>query len=389
LRSKFFDVTVLALASALAFSVTPLMMLLGSLLGLELAPSPDLATLPITLMVLGTAAGIIPATKLMELCGRRTALWIFIAVLVLACFLAGHSLAIKSFELFCFSAVLIGLANAALQQIRFAAMELVDLEHAATAASVIMLGGVVAAVIGPELAVAGRDINDVAYQGSFWLVAGCAILSALLLILYKPAPQYRTSAGNVSRPVTELLKNPTFCLAVASGAVGYVVMTFVMTGTPISMHNHHGHSLMDTKWVIQSHIAAMFLPSLIMPWLIRVFSIKGMMIAGLLCYGATISIGLGDTSVQGFWFQLVMLGVGWNFLFVSGTALLPSTYLEGEQFKAQAFNDGTIFSMQAAASLSAGLAISATTWQGILLLCLIPIAVMIIFLLRNSVSVKA
>ena len=168
-----------------------------------------------------------------------------------------------------------------------------------------------------------------------------------------------------------------------------MVMTFVMTGTSISMHNHHGHSLMDTKWFIQSHIAAMFLPSLVMPWLIRVFSIKGMMIAGLLCYGATIGIGLMDTSVQGFWFQLVMLGVGWNFLFVSGTVLLPSTYLAGEQFKAQAFNDGTIFSIRAAASLSAGLAIGATSWQGILLLCLIPIAVMIIFLLRNSVSVKA
>ena len=171
-------------------------------------------------------------------------------------------------------------------------------------------------------------------------------------------------------------------------AVGYVVMTFIMTCTPISMHNHYGHSLLDTKWVIQCHIAAMFLPSLIAPWLFRLLGIRGMMTVGLLCFCITVLIGWIDTSVNGFWAQLVMLGIGWNFLFISGTALLPSTYREGEQYKAQGTNDGIVFSTQAAASLSAGWAIGAISWSVILAVCLIPVSMMALLLLstRNKAT---
>jgi MFS transporter len=180
-----------------------------------------------------------------------------------------------------------------------------------------------------------------------------------------------------------MLGNHTLLLAVTSGAIAYIIMSFVMTATPISMHIHHGHSLEDTKWVIQSHIAAMFLPSLLTAWLFKALSIRGLMIAGLLCYGATIVIGLLDVTVLGFWGQLVMLGIGWNFLFVSGTALLPTTYREGEQYRAQALNDSVVFTSQAIASLSAGFAISVLNWQTILLLCLLPIAVMIAAMISN------
>lgn len=388
MRTQFFNVGVLSLTSALVFAATPMMMLLGSLLGFELAPSSSLATLPITLMIVGTAVGVWPVTQVMKRLGRRKALWCFIVVEVLACWLAGQSLVTESFLLFCFSAVLIGFANAAFQQIRFAAMECVAQEHAATAASAILLAGVGAAFIGPELALMGENLSVVAYQGSYWLVAGSAIAAAFLLLLYQPAPAKKLVLKHQARTTTQLLKNPVFCLAVASGAVGFVVMAFVMTGTPLSMHHHFGHSLQDTKWVIQSHIAAMFLPSLIMPWLIKRLTIKGVMVGGLLCYSVTIVVGLMDTSVDGFWFQLVMLGVGWNCLFVSGTALLPTTYQEGEQFKAQAFNDGTVFSVQAVASLSAGLVISTYNWQVVLLLCLIPMAIMLLFLLRSLQPAK-
>ena len=157
-----------------------------------------------------------------------------------------------------------------------------------------------------------------------------------------------------------------------------------MTGTPISMHNHFGHSLEDTKWVIQSHIAAMFLPSLFTPWLFRLFGIRGLMSVGLACYGLTIIIGLIDSSVMGFWSQLVILGIGWNFLFISGTTLLPRTYLKGDKFTAQGFNDSVVFSTQAIASLSAVWAISSTSWQAMLLACLIPIGLMLIILLRSN-----
>ncbi len=388
MRSGFFNVVVLAVCNALAFAITPMMMLVGSLLGVELAPSEDWVTLPIALMVVGTAVGVVPATQAMQRLGRKKAIGLFVGLGVIACLIASHSLVIKSFSLFCFCAGLIGFTNAALQQIRFAAMECVELKQGVTAASMIMLAGVVAAFIGPELAVYGRDISPVQYQGSFWLMAASAVIAMIVLLLFVPVKQQTLSRTGSSRPIMALLENPSFRLAVASGAVGYVVMTFVMTGTPVSMHHHHGHSLMDTKWVIQSHIAAMYLPSLIAPWLFRLLTINGVMVAGLLCYGITIVIGFYDTSVMGFWSQLVVLGIGWNFLFIAGTALLPSTYLEGEQFKAQTFNDSVVFSTQAVASLSAGWAISSTNWQTILLICLIPVAFMIFMLVWSSVVGK-
>ena len=380
----FPNVIILALTSTFAFSTTAMLMLVGSLVGSELAPSADWSTLPIAMMVVGTAIGIFPVTRLMSTLGRKHTLWIFFIVNIFICLLASHSLVIKSFALFCFCATMIGFGNAALQQIRFAAMESVTPKHAVTAASIVMLSGVFAAIIGPELAVLGRTLTEVDYQGSFWLVAGNILIATFVLFFYKDIDIKKSTEKESSRSIKLIIKSPSFRLAVASAAIGYIVMSFVMTGTPISMHNHFGHSLADTKWVIQSHIAAMFLPSLFTPWLFRLLGIRGLMAIGLACYGLTIIIGLIDSSVMGFWLQLVILGIGWNFLFISGTTLLPRTYLKGEQFKAQAFNDSVIFSTQAIASLSAGWAISSTSWQAMLLVCLIPIGFMLVTLMRSG-----
>lgn len=263
-------------------------------------------------------------------------------------------------------------------------MESVSPRHGATVASIVMCGGILSAFLGPEQAMFGRNISAVEYQGSFWLVGGNFLLAAVMLLFLKPTVQHQSSRRSDSRPLLEIIKSPSFCLAVVSATVGFSVMALVMTGTPISMHHHVGHSLADTKWVIQSHIAAMFLPSLITPWLFRWFSIKGVMMAGLACYCATVVIGIQDSSVMGYWYQLVMLGIGWNFLFVSATALLPTTYREGEQYKAQAFNDATIFSVQAVASLSAGWALNATNWQTMLFICLVPMLMLLFALIWHQ-----
>ncbi|MDG1937331.1 MAG: MFS transporter [Pseudomonadales bacterium] len=382
--SGFLNVFILALTSIFAFSTTALVMLVGSLVGSNLAPSTDLATLPIAIMVVGTALGVLPVSLLMSSIGRKNTLWVFFLLSIVICFLASHSLVIKSFSLFCFCTAMIGFSNAALHQIRFAAMESVTPNNAATAASIVMLSGVVAAFIGPELAVIGRTITNIEYQGSFWLVAGSISIAAVILIFFKDSEIKQTANTQSSRSIKIIIQSPSFRLAVASAAIGYIVMSFVMTGTPISMHNHFGHSLEDTKWVIQSHIAAMFLPSLFTPWLFRLFGIRGLMSVGLACYGLTIIIGLIDSSVMGFWSQLVILGIGWNFLFISGTTLLPRTYLKGDKFTVQGFNDSVVFSTQAIASLSAGWAISSTSWQAMLLACLIPIGLMLIILLRSN-----
>ena len=361
-----------------------LMILVGSLVGAELAPAAEWATLPIALTVIGTAASILPATGCMQLLGRKYAFLAFMALGIFACWLASAALEQQSFTLFCIAAVLLGSTNAALQQTRFAAMESVAPEHGPTAASLMMCGGILAAIIGPELAVAGAHLTSVDYQGSYWLAAATVILAAGVLTFYKPTATVAKQQATTARSSLEIIRNPTFILALSSGAIAFVVMSFVMTGTPISMHHVYGHSLIDTKWVIQSHIAAMFLPSLIAPLLFKKLGIRGMMVAGLACYCATIAIGYFDVSVKGFWMQLVLLGIGWNFLFVSGTALLPRTYEDRDKFKGQAINDLTVFTFQALASVSAGWALGLINWQQMLLICLLPIAMMFVLLLIEA-----
>ncbi|MDX1733760.1 MAG: MFS transporter [Halioglobus sp.] len=374
--SSFRTVWLLAAIYAIAICAQPMMMLIGSIIGARLAPSEQWATLPITLMIVGIACGVVPAVRGMRVLGRRATFALFIAVGGGACALAAVALARESFALFCLAAFFLGNNAAALHQIRFAAMESVALEQAPTAASIIMCSGIVAAFIGPELALAGKDLAAVEYAGSFGLGALCLLAGALLLRFYRPAPLAQHERVKSGRKPAALLRDRTIVLAIVSGACGYVVMSFVMTATPISMHLHHGHSLEDTKWVIQSHIAAMFLPSLLTPWLFRLLGIRGLMALGLACYAVTIAIGLVDVSVLGFWGQLVMLGIGWNFLFVSGTALLPTAYREGEALRAQALNDSVLFSSQALASLSAGWAMSLVSWQALLSLCAVPMVFM-------------
>jgi MFS family permease len=387
LTPGFRNVWVLTLSNALAASIMTLMILVGSLVGAELAPSSTWATLPIALTVIGTAVGILPATTCMQLLGRKYSLWAFMALGVAACWLASSALQQQSFSLFCTAAVLLGATNAALQQTRFAAMEAVAPEFAPSAASLIMCGGILAAIIGPELAIAGIHFTAVDYQGSFWLAAATLVVGALILTFYKPTTVSKVQRTTSASATRSILCNPTFLVAMSSGAVGFAVMSFIMTGTPISMHHNYGHSLVDTKWVIQSHIAAMFLPSLIAPLLFQRLGIRGMMVTGLSCYCVTIGIGYFDTSVNGFWAQLVLLGVGWNFLFVSGTALLPTAYAEQDKFKGQAINDLSIFTIQALASVSAGWALGLINWQQMLMICLLPVLLMAaLLLIENQIN---
>ena len=384
ISKDFTNVWVISLSTALASSLATLMVLLGSLVGASLTPAAELAMVPVAIMTTGTAFGMIPATYAMDYLGRKAGLLLFIGLGLGGCMVAIIALQYSSFVGFCAASLIIGTSSSGLLQSRFTAMESVSLENQPTAASMVMGAGIIAAFIGPELAVIGIQITAIDYQGSFLLTALCLGIGVAILALFKPVAARVIAPKKSTVTATELLRNPSFFLALASASVAYIVMSFVMTGTPISMHHIHGHSLIDTKWVIQSHIAAMFLPSFIAPLLFKHLKIKGMMLLGLACYCATIIIGFFDTSVSGFWLQLVLLGMGWNFLFVAGTALLPSSHREEDKFKAQRLNDFTVFSISAIAALSAGWAINIMSWQQMLLGCLIPIAIMFLVIFRDA-----
>lgn len=386
--TRFSNVVLFSVCQALAFSVTPMLMFIGSIIGAELAADPRYATLPIAAMVVGTAVGTAPIALAMRRLGRKTVFVVIGIVGTLASAGIGEAIALQSFEIYCATVFLLGLCLAGVQQFRFAAMESVDNRRMPLAASLVLLGGIVAAVVGPELASLGKNITAIPYQGSFRFAAfGFAASAILLLLFYSPIPLQHTHHKQRDRALGQIIRQPAFVLAVASGAIGYAIMTFIMTATPISMHHHHGHNLADTKWVIQSHIAAMFLPSLITPWLIARFGIPRLIFIGLCAYFVCGLIAFLDQQVWSFWSALVLLGIGWNFLFVAGTSLLPSTYHASEQFAAQAVNDVTVFSIQAVAAIGSGWVISRFGWQYLLLCCLPLCALLALLLWRHKQSV--
>ena len=374
---SYSNLAVLAVANAFAFLSMPLVIFIASLVGVNLAPSVDLATLPVAAAVVGTATGIWPVSKVTARFGRKPTFILFIWFGVAACLIASKAIELGSFALFCMGTFLVGFAMSAVQQLRYAAIECMGNSRAATAASIILSGGIFAAFAGPELAVIGKDLTSVEYQGSFWMAACCLVLASIILLGFTAATPSNKDRSGPPRPLKQMI-NPGFCLAICSGASAFFVMSFIMTATPISMHHHFVHSLEDTKFVIQSHIMAMFLPSLITPMLFRWFGTLNMMKVGLGAYILVIVLGNFFTSVPGFWVQLVFLGIGWNFLFVAGTTMLSTTHKPQDRLKAQATNDGLIFGLQAIASVSAGVVMTKLSWAGLVMVGLVPLGLMLV-----------
>ena len=353
-------------------SCSTLVVFAGSLIGNELAPNEKLSTIPVALFVIGTAVSTVPLALLMKKFGRKS---VFMAAAVLGLLIAGlaaYGVILQSFIFFCTTIFLLGITIAAVQQFRFAAMESVPVTLVPKAASRVLLGGIVSAFLGPEVAVLGKDLLPQEFAGSFILLGILYVLGLLLLTQYKNTVVVSDTADTATRPIGKIARQPVFGAAVLGAVVGYSVMTFIMTATPISMHVMHGHSLESTKWVIQSHIVAMFLPSLFTAWVINKLGIAKMMLTGLLAYVACLILAYIDITLMHYWTSLVLLGIGWNFLFIGGTTLLPESYTEGERFKVQALNEFLVFGTQALASIGAGWVLFQLGWQNLLLL-IIPL----------------
>jgi len=353
-------------AYALMMAGTSLMVLIAGIIGTKFAPSPGLATLPVALTVVGLATSTLPTGSLLNRFGRRKVFVSYGFLAVAAAFLALLSLQNQNFGGFCMAAILMGWSGAAGHQYRFAAMESVPAELAPQATSVLLFGGILAAAVGPEIAVRGQFLLATEFAGSYLLLAGIYSLGIVLISFYKETPLKSDQQKLKGRPLREIMRSPVVILAVAASAVGYGVMSFVMTAGPVSMHEHAGHDMQATKWVLQSHIAAMYLPSLIYPWLYSKMGYKGMMWAGVAALMMCLLIGLINTEFIHYWLTMVILGIGWNFLFLSGTNLLRFGYRDEERFKVQSFNDFLVFSIQGIASLSSGWFLYQWGWQGVL-----------------------
>ncbi|MFZ5654703.1 MAG: MFS transporter [Pseudomonadota bacterium] len=370
------NVPLFALCQALTMSVPAFVIFAGGIVGRELAPDPALATLPVALFMFGSAGSILPLVLAMGRFGRKPVLLLASA---LAC--AGGALAMVAlsggrFGLYNAALVLMGIGLAAGQQYRFAAMESVAPERAAGAASRVLLGGLVAAFLGPQLVAWGEHLLPVPFLGSFALLLGVTVLATLALVWYREPPRRAVRPGGAieARPLAVILRQRPVLAAVCCGAAGFSVMSLVMTATPLHMHVVNGHSLEATKWVLQSHIAAMFAPALAVPWLVRRTGIGGLLALGLAAMAAVLATVWARFGFIHYWTGLVLLGLGWNFLFLGGTTLLAASYRPEEAFRVQAVNDVTLFGLQALAALGAGWLLAVAGWQALLLTAVPPLA---------------
>ncbi len=380
----------LTLAYACMMTGLPVTVLIAGIIGVRFAPSPGLATLPIALVIVGVALSTLPLGRLQSLYGRRRVFLVYGVLAMLAVVGAALSIMLKSFSAYCASALLTGWSAAAGHQYRFAALELVAPESAATATSVLLLGGILAAFLGPELAVIGKDLMAVEFAGSYLLLLiGYGVGWLLLSRIELPGAPSMTARRDAGRRYRELLSNRLLLLAVVAAGVGYAVMSLLMTATPIGMHEHAGHSLEATKWVIQSHIIAMYLPSIFFPFILRLLGFRGALWCGLLIYLLCISVAFADTSVPAYWASMVLLGLGWNLLYLSGTNILPMTYEPNERFRAQSMNDFIVFTCQAVASLGSGGLLFLLGWSGILVAGALLVAAFLVLLVWLQAGLPA
>ncbi|MGO1691552.1 MAG: MFS transporter [Marinobacter sp.] len=363
-----FNVWVLVAAQALAMCTAPFIVFIGSIQGRLLAPAPEYATLPVGLVVVGTVLAIKPATWLMERLGRKRVMLLGTCMGMLAGCLGAFASWLGFFPLLCLAAVVGGAGLAVVHQYRFAAMESVPDKMAGSAAARVLLGGLVAAWLGPEIATLGSGAEVEHPFLASWLGLAGVQFSALVILSvgYRAqAERVRETHAGGGRPLREILANPLIWVAISAAAIGYAVMSFIMTATPLSMTEMAGHDLDDAKQVIQLHIMAMYLPSLISGWLTRVVGIPLMMGAGLLAYLGCIVLAANGVSFHHYLSALVLLGIGWNFLFVGGTTLLPRGYTDAERFRVQGLNDIFVFGSQATAALSAGFILSWLGWSAL------------------------
>ena len=373
----------LILSQIFAFTAAPVTVFLGGIIGSKFTPIKSLATLPMALSIVGVAIFAIFASKIMSIIGRRAG-FIFSSVgSSLSALLAAYSIIIESFIIFNLACFLLGGGVAFSHQYRFAAVETVSKDMAPKAISIILLAGIGSAFIGPNAANISKNIiPDHLYAGSYVVLAALTLASSIFLLFYKDGHKKDTINKNISRSYIQLISQPRFLQALISSAFAYAVMTFLMTATPISMHIMEKISLSKTGLVIQLHIAAMFLPSLITGDLVKKFGHSKIMYAGVFLFSATILTSLFEQNLINYLIALVFLGFGWNFLFISGTSLLVLSYRENEKFKAQGFNDLIVYSIQAIASLSAGIFLSLTSWKTMNLICIIFLVLIVFSTLR-------
>ena len=374
------NLTVLILAQSLGAASGPIVISLGGLVGQDLATDPALATLPVSIYNLGLALGTVPAAWIMRQYGRRSGYLLGAMIGVLSGLVAAGAISFGAFIFFCLGTFLAGLYASYVQSYRFAAADGREGADRGRAISWVMVGGLIAAIIGPQLVIATRDaVPGVPFAGSFLSQAALALIAFFVLTRLRgrqPAATAQTSSDDGGRTVLQLLASPKYMLGVAAGVVSYGLMSFVMTAAPLAMVGC-GHSIDHAAWGIQWHVLAMFAPSLVTGKLIARFGKEKVTAAGLIIIGISGAVALTGLDLRHFFISLILLGIGWNFGFIGATAMVAAAHTEAERGRAQGLNDFAVFGTVAALSFFSGALMQASGWHLINLLMFPFIAIVL------------
>ena len=354
-------------------SGSALMITISALVGHSLAIDKSLATLPLALQFVAVMITTVPASFFMKRFGRRSGFMLGSFLGVGGALICAWAVFVSSFALLCAGSMLFGSSIAVAHYYRFAAADASSAAFRSRAISLVMAGGLVAAFLGPQLATWTRDLfSPILFAGGFVAISGlCAINVFLLAFLTLGRPDV-IERSDVGRPLGVIARQPVFLVAVLCAMVGYGAMNLVMTATPLAMVACN-HPFEAAAFVIQWHVVGMYGPSFFTGHLIQRFGVLSILAVGAVLMLICVAINLADVAVLNFWSALVLLGLGWNFLYVGGTTLLTESYQPAEKAKVQALNEFLVFGTTAVTALSSGALFSQIGWNAVNLAVVVPV----------------
>lgn len=357
------NVGVLAACQGLLLTNNSVLITVNALAGFALAPDKGLATLPLTTYFLGSALSTLPMSFLMKRMGRRTGFTLGACCAVLGSLLCAWSVRAGSFWLLCAGTLVLGVYFAAGQYYRFAAADAVQLHFRSRAISLVLAGGIAGGFIGPETSKLTRELfAGQIYFGPYLSLVAFAVLAMFVLRWLDLPSLSENERRERGRPLSEIARQPAFVVAVLAAMIGYGVMNLLMAATPLAMAACE-HPFSDAAFVIQWHLVGMFAPSFFTGGLIQRFGLMKIMLAGVVLNFVCVAIALAGVAVANFWLSMLLLGVGWNFMFIGATSLLTECYAPAERAKVQGVNDAAIFFTLVVTSLSSGALFTYRGWQ--------------------------
>jgi MFS family permease len=362
MRTSYRDIALLACCQALLLINNAGLISMNGLVGYSLVENKAFATLGATSFVVGSALAAMPAALWMAKVGRRRGFMTGSTIAIAGSATCALGLWLSSFALFCFGTAVVGIYTAFGLQYRFAAAEVSAPEFRAKAISLVLAGGIVGGFLGPQASLWAKDLLPVPFLGSFLVLSGIALVAlAVQSQVRVPPPGVEEKRGG-GRPLSQIARQPVFIVAALSAALGYGIMNLLMTATPLAM-SFCSHPFSAAAFVIEWHVVGMYAPGFFTGSFIKRFGALKVITVGILLMAACVAVALSGVALWQFWAALVLLGVGWNFMYTGGTTLLIEAYKPAEKAKTQGMNDVIVFTVMSISSFSSGALVSAAGWE--------------------------